>query len=90
MHESKRGGADARRIVVKNLDDIYMSGMVYGKKYIPDGLPVVLRMQTHTGKMQQVTINRCLQIYRVHWWPDVILYEMCRFEYMETASGSSV
>ncbi len=38
--ENKRGGADARRIVVKNLDDIYMSGMVYGKEiYLHDGLP---------------------------------------------------
>jgi hypothetical protein len=38
--DSMRGGADARRIVVKNLDDIYMSGMVYGKEiYLHDGLP---------------------------------------------------
>ena len=38
--ENMRGGADARRIVVKNLDDIYMSGMIYGKEiYLHDGLP---------------------------------------------------
>jgi len=38
--DSMRGGADARRIVVKDLDDIYMSGMIYGKEiYLHDGLP---------------------------------------------------
>ena len=38
--DSMRGAADARRIVVKGLDDIYMSGMVYGKEiYLHDGLP---------------------------------------------------
>lgn len=36
----KRGGADSRRVVVKGLDDIYISGMVYGKEiYFHDGLP---------------------------------------------------
>ena len=36
----KRGAADARRMVVKGLDDIFMSGMVYGKEvYLHDGLP---------------------------------------------------
>lgn len=36
----RRGGADARRIVVQGLDDIYLSGMVYGKEiYLHDGLP---------------------------------------------------
>ncbi len=36
----KRGAADARRMVVKGLDDIFMSGMVYGKEvYFHDGLP---------------------------------------------------
>ena len=38
--ENKRGGADARRVIVKGLDEIYVSGMVYGKEiFLHDGLP---------------------------------------------------
>ena len=38
--DNKRGGADARRVIVKGLDEIYVSGMVYGKEiFLHDGLP---------------------------------------------------
>lgn len=61
--DNKRGGADARRIIVNGLDEIYVSGMIYGKEiYLHDGLPEhcdydYARPYTSDDNSNWVTVN---------------------------------